>query len=108
MILMSSLFIAWSRHKHSFSQLWQIMWICESHYPSCRITILLIDTTRTLVSEFIKKMQQQTDMFVNREMVTYSSSYAVPNFRILCNLMVHWDGLNYDYLTAVNILIPGS
>ena len=53
-------------------------------------------------------MQQQTDMFVNKEMVTYPSSYAVPNFRILCNLMVHWDGLNYDYLTAVNILIPGS
>ena len=53
-------------------------------------------------------MQQQTDMFVNKEMMTYSSSYAVPNFRILCNLMAHWDGLNYDYLTAVNILIPGS
>ena len=53
-------------------------------------------------------MQQQTDMFVNKEMVTYSSSYAIPNFRIQCNLMVHWDGLNYDFLTAVYILIPGS
>ena len=67
MILMSSLFIAWSCDKHSFSQLWQIMWICESHYPSCRITILLIDATRTLVSEFIKKMQQQTDMLVSKD-----------------------------------------